>query len=359
MSPAALEKPAHQAHTFSAPESFGLFMEALRDLQIYADDSAQSVPDAAKLEEHLDSALEALTRCHQEFPDDLLPRYYLGISLTMKNQHLYAKSLLQQIAGATRNQSSLPPAGPSQSIVRALLASRPWPLLDRAISLFEQVIRYGYADLAQAAQFNLAHVYAKRDGEGDLQQSLDLLSSIPASRRPSPPLPMQLRLRVFLQGKLREKREAQARAYRESIARSFQASTLTAAVQARLALQSGSEAEYRSCAQELEAIRRDVERTEELNPEAKHDLLADSWTKSGFILFLHAKQTGREDRELATAEVCLNQALHYKPFWIPAQTYLAMVYVGQGRLDQATQELLSVAGSSSTPPPTEQTKNTN
>lgn len=358
MSPPALEKPAQRAHTFSAPESFGLFMEALRDLQIYADDSGQSVPDAAKLEDHLDSALEALARCHQEFPDDLLPRYYLGITLTTKNQHLYAQSVLQQIARATSTQSQVPSAETSQSILQRLLASRPWPLLDRAISLFQQVTRYGYADLSQAAQFNLAHVYAKRDGEGDLQQSLNLLSSMPSSRKPSPPSPTDFRLQEFLRTKLRAKREALTRAYQESIALSFQARTLTAAVQARLALKNGSEAEYRSCAQELEANRRDVERTDELNPEAKHDLLADSWTKAGFILFLHANQAGPESRELATAERFLSQAIRYKPFWVPAQTYLAMVYVGQGRLDEAKQELVSVVGSTlPSPAPTEQTNN--
>jgi type II secretory pathway component PulM len=87
-----------------------------------------------------------------------------------------------------------------------------------------------------------------------------------------------------------------------------------------------------------------VDQSNELEPETKHDLLADSWTKTGFVLFLHAQGLARDSQDLGRSAVFLNQALYYKPFWIPAQTYLAMVYVAEGRLDEARQQLASVAG---------------
>jgi hypothetical protein len=357
MNPPALAMTPKRAHTFTAPESFGLFMEALRDLQIYADDSEQSAPDAARLEEHLDSALESLTRCHQEFPGDLLPRYYLGITLTMKNQHLYAKSILQQTMRATATPTSPLVNTASQSIVQALLAPRPWPLLDRAINLFQQVIQDGYALLEQAARFNLAHVYAKRDGPGDLQKSLDLLRHLQTSSRPIRSESTGLYRSSFLRKLFQKKDPANERAHQESVALVLQTRTILSTVQARLAIQDNNESQYAASVQAIEAARKDIDETKSLSPEARHDLLADSCTKSGFVFFLHAIRSGSETKELVDAEASLGRALDYKPFWIPAQTYLAMVYIAQARLEDAKKELLSVVGTA--PPYSQSPSQTN
>jgi hypothetical protein len=344
MSPATAKRPTSLSHAFSDPESFGLFMEALRDLQTYADDSAQSVPDGAKLEDQLDSALDVLSRCYQEFPADLLPRYYLAITLTMKNQHLYAKTILEKTnRSGSQKASSVP--DPPRHMVQDLLAARSWPLLDRAVSLFEEVIREGYDELKLAAQFNLAHVYAKRDTTGDLQKALNILHSVEPLRKPLAEESNASAFFEFVQRKLKKPHEATLRADQESVALNFQAKTLTATIEARIALEIGNEGNYRTATDRLEPVRTDVENTALLSPDTKHDLLADSWTKSGFIMFLHSIKHDGDEKELATAVYCLERAMEYKPFWIPAQTYLAMVYVGQGRLDEARQELLSVVGS--------------
>ena len=340
-----MASPPRQAHTFTSPESFGLFMEALRDLQTYAEDSEQSAPDATRLEEHLDSALESLVRCHQDFPSDLLPRYYLAISLTMKNQHLYAKSILQQIATTTSPQAGPVADATSQRIVLAVLSPRPWPLLDRAINLFQQVIQDGYSVLEQAARFNLAHVYAKRDGSGDLEKSMELLASLAAASQGAPARAVA-RPWAFLARLFQERNAADGRAYQESVALTLQTRTLTSVARARLAIQNGSEPEYTASVHAIQSARQAIERAEDLNPEAKHDLLADSCTKLGFIFFLHAIRTQAAQAELVDAEASLKRALDYKPFWIPAQTYLAIVYIAEARFDEARKELLSVVGSS-------------
>jgi len=336
---------ASKHHTFTSPESFGLFMEALRGLQTYADESEQLAPDAKRLDENLDCALEALTRCHEDFPDDLLPRYYLGIALTMRNQHLYADAILQAITRGERGQGTSPTAAVPQNILSVILEPRPWPLLDRAINLFEQVIEDGYAVLGQAAKFNLAHVYAKRDAPGDLEKSLSVVDTITRPSGNAPALSgrfhrWSLSLRYF-----QKKYAAGQRAYRESVALGFQATTLATAVRAREAIETDDEAAYIASLQAITTLRDEIEQAKSLNPEAKHDLLADSCTKTGFVILLHSIRHSGEESDLKTAESSISRALNYKPFWIPAQTYLALVHVAQARLDDAKKELESVLGS--------------
>jgi hypothetical protein len=263
----------------------------------------------------------------------------------MKNQHLYAKSILQRTMRATATQASPPANTASQSIVQTLLAPRPWPLLDRAINLFQQVIQDGYALLEQAARFNLAHVYAKRDGPGDLHKSLDLLRQIQTSSMPISSEGTGTYRSSFLGRLFQKKQPASQRAHQESVALVLQTKTIMSAVQARLAIQDNNEPQYTASVQAIEAARKDIDETKGLSPEARHDLMADSCTKSGFVFFLHAIRSGSETKELAAAEASLGRALDYKPFWIPAQTYLAMVYIAQARLDEAKKELLSVVGS--------------
>ena len=78
-------KPLQTPENFSDEESFGLFMEALRDLQVCADYSESEEPDAAKIEYNLNEARQSLETCCRNFPEDLLPRFYLGITLTTIN----------------------------------------------------------------------------------------------------------------------------------------------------------------------------------------------------------------------------------------------------------------------------------
>jgi hypothetical protein len=331
-------KSRRKAEEFSDPESFGLFMEALRDLQFYAEYSASGEPDSAKLHENLDEARESLEKCRRDFPDDLLPRFYLAITLTMQNQTLYARAVA----------SADSPSDPKS----VLLAARPWPLLDRAANLFEEVMNCDNHELSEAAKFNLAHVYAKREYEGDLERALELLFPLPAI--PSPPEVHSFLARGWEQlgRKGGSQEEAGYRKYQEAVALSFQARTLYSAIEARIALKSKKESEFRTANDNLLETRAEIEKSDSLSPEQKHDLLADSWTKSGFLAYLHAFEAApTRGTDLLEAERNLKQALQYKQYWIPAQTYLAMVYKAQGRAMDASVALRSVLGKTVTEAP--------
>jgi hypothetical protein len=326
-----------KAKDFSDAESFGLFMEALRDLQFYAENSASDEPDSAKLDENLDDARDALEKCYLEFPEDLLPRYYLAITLTMQNQRLYA----QEVANVD----------PSAGSPSALLAERPWPLLDRAADLFEQVMNCGDCELSTAAKFNLAHVFAKRDyksdasHKSDLERARDLLDPIPALPvAPKPPSPLA-KLWEKIRGKASSRQVSLYRKYHEDTALAYQARTLRHSIEARIALKSKDETALKVSIDGLLKDRADIEKAEALTMEQKHDLLADSWTKSGFLMYsFAAEQSSERQKEMTEAENSLHRALQYKPHWIPAQTYLAMVQKAKGNVRDASRALLPVLG---------------
>jgi hypothetical protein len=126
------------------------------------------------------------------------------------------------------------------------------------------------------------------------------------------------------------------------LATGLQARTLVS--QARQSIQRADEDSYVASLSTLEVIRTEIMQTKDLDPEATHDLMADSWTKSGFVVLLHAIGHKNNPEELKTAEENLDYALNYKPFWIPAQTYFALVYVAQARLSDAMNELASLVG---------------
>lgn len=325
-------KSGRKAEEFSDPESFGLFMEALRDLQFYAEYSASGEPDSAKLDENLDGARESLEKCFRDFPDDLLPRFYLAITLTMQNQRLYAR----EVASADPHQ-----ADPR----RVLLVERPWPLLDRAANLFEEVMKCDNHELSEAAKFNLAHVYAKRAHKGDLERALELLRPLPALLPPLEAPSFLARRWERLRGRGASREEARYRKYQEAMALSFQARTLRSAIEARIALKSKKESEFKKANDDLLKARAEIENSGNLSPEQKRDLLADSWTKSGFLAYLHAFEGApARETDLPEAERSLKQALQYKQYWIPAQTYLAMVYEARGQAKDASVALKSVLG---------------
>jgi hypothetical protein len=334
MSPMVNTKSRPKAQEFSEPESFGRFMEALRDLQFYAEYSASGEPDTARLDQNLDEARESLEKCHRDFPSDLLPRFYLAITLTMQNQRLYAQEL-----------ASVDP----QADPKRLLEERPWPLLDRAADLFDGVMKCDDPGLSTAAKFNLAHVYAKRAQRGDLERALQLLHPLPTL--PSPPKtpsfwssPWE---RMPRRGGSLE--AAADRNFHEAVALFFQARTLCSAIKARIALESKKESEFKTASNNLVQTRNEIENSESLTPEQKHDLLADSWTKSGFLAYSHAVDVASaREPDLQEAEKNLNRALQYKPYWIPAQTYLAMVNTAQGRPKDALTALKSVLGTAAT-----------
>lgn len=211
--------------------------------------------------------------------------------------------------------------------------------------LFERVMNCGDPDLSLAARFNLAHVYAKRDNKSDLNNALSLLLEVP--RNPPAPEKVMLAKRAWeqIRGKAAGRNAVRARNYQETTALAFQALTLRCAVEARIALKGKDQPGFKKAVGELERIRSTIIAANNLIPEHKHDLLADSWTKSGFLAYLDANtsQIQRADR-LEDAEESLKTALQYKPFWIPAQTYLAMVHKAQANAQAASTALVPVLG---------------
>src|SRR5580765_1647479 len=128
-----------EARGFSNEESFGLFMEAVRELQLYEEEAARSQSNPTALKQHVEDALEALEQCHRTFPDDLLPRYYLGIALTMQNQVLYASELRRRQPQVPNLSTSVP----ARPLGLGVLPDRPWPLLDRALDCFDRNNAFG------------------------------------------------------------------------------------------------------------------------------------------------------------------------------------------------------------------------
>jgi hypothetical protein len=71
---------------FSDPESLGLFMDALRALQIYEDESAGSQPDSDRLRENLELALALLETGYASFPLRLAASLLPGDNVIRVNQ---------------------------------------------------------------------------------------------------------------------------------------------------------------------------------------------------------------------------------------------------------------------------------
>jgi hypothetical protein len=257
----------------------------------------------------------------------------------MQNQRLYAEEVQKGVSQPEAHQD--------------LLASRPWPLLDRAATLLNDVITSRCSELTQAAQFNLAHVLAKRDGDGDLKHALTLLTPLPEHPARPGPSTYSTNLWGWVRGKKGEQEEASYRAYQESVALFFQAETLKLAIEARISLADGDMFAFKKSLDHLKEVRDTIASTadEDLDPLQTHDLLADSWTKSGFLYHLRAMKgepPRRHAEDLQAAEDCLQRALQFKPFWTPAQTYLAMVSQAQGDMKKATEHLYSILGKPAT-----------
>src|SRR5262249_53666411 len=136
------------------------------------DESARTEPSQEKLNQHLDEALESLQEGYRRFPGDVLTQYYLAIALTMKNQRIYAQALNDY----NKQFRNMPASDPAE--LKAILEQHPWPLLDQAISLLSHLLRSRIDNLSDPTRFNLAHVYATRDANGDLNTALDLLFPI-------------------------------------------------------------------------------------------------------------------------------------------------------------------------------------
>src|ERR1700730_18182615 len=83
--------------SFTAAESFRSFMEGVRELHRYDKEADKLEPDEDLLVQHLKNAESCLRECVETYPDDLLPRYYFGIVLSIQGQAEQARHLRAEL----------------------------------------------------------------------------------------------------------------------------------------------------------------------------------------------------------------------------------------------------------------------
>jgi hypothetical protein len=93
--------------SFSDEKSFGFFMEGIRALQLYDEETSKEQPCKRYLNRHMQDALSALRSCVSQHTDSL-PRFYLGVALAMRNQEVYVERVDRLASPALRWGGSLP-----------------------------------------------------------------------------------------------------------------------------------------------------------------------------------------------------------------------------------------------------------
>ena len=163
---------SNNARRFSTAESFRLFMEGLRGLQLNEDESARGddsgvatteFPSQAVLTQTLQSAYQNLNECVSQYPDDLLPRYYRGIVLSLQAQDAQAA----QLFGYLSHPELLPPTCPVADA-----------LLRRAADDFQAVIAEAKGEMRLYAQYNRAQALARLSRTEDWEAALQTLAGM-------------------------------------------------------------------------------------------------------------------------------------------------------------------------------------
>jgi hypothetical protein len=156
---------------FTTAESFCLYMEGLRSLQLYeelASKSSIAQPvSKADLDLKLNDAARNLSACVATYPEDLLPRYYYGIQLSTQAQRIEAMQLQMYL----NNQ-----------------APAPWPSA-QAEGIYKQSAEEFYEASARAqgevrtfAQYNRAQVLAKMNDPDGWNVASEILRSLNGSQ---------------------------------------------------------------------------------------------------------------------------------------------------------------------------------
>ncbi len=197
---------------FTDEESFGLFIEGLRCLQLYEDETVKDRPAKSNLERTMQTALACFRQCTSRYPDDLLSFFYLGVALSMKNQEVYVDRLVDLKAELTAFGHALAfedevkllliaataEADPTKkkkleskkqfaeergleerAVAQPFLeiGDRSWPLLEEAARLFGGLTEDPTpVHLQRVAAYNLAQVYARR-GRDYLRGALSAIST--------------------------------------------------------------------------------------------------------------------------------------------------------------------------------------
>lgn len=129
---------------FTKAESFRLFMEGLRALQFYDAEADKSEPvEEEILNRHITAAHRFFQECSDTYPNDILPRYYLGIVLTICGQIEQARQLRSDLKKTESN------------------AGHPDALFLQAAEIFAKIADEVGGDLLAYSQYNQAQALAK------------------------------------------------------------------------------------------------------------------------------------------------------------------------------------------------------
>lgn len=113
-----MKSPRHHENSrnpwrFMEADSFRLFMEGLRSLQLYDKEFQRAKengpPDQKALTQLLQDSERSLQDCVNDYPKDILPRYYLGIIFSMRGQVEQARELKASLNPASNNPDHVKP----------------------------------------------------------------------------------------------------------------------------------------------------------------------------------------------------------------------------------------------------------
>jgi hypothetical protein len=359
---------------FTNEESFGLFVEGLRSLQQYEDATATEQPIKNDLDRTMQSALHSLRDCTSRYPADLLPFFYLGVTLSMKNQAVYVDRLVELTPEvmafghylafddeAIRLHSTPPDeseadrakrdakrtfsarrAGIEKTFAQPFfdLAKRPWPLLEAASRLFERLSHDSTPpnpDLERAARYNWAQVLARRGSQEEqtyLSKALSVISSQhfddiveldhevrekEEEHRELSQASVDFLTRLWPPALRKREREIadmlqDIRSTYETMALIYQFDALCGSLKLRIAAFHPGE-EMIDAARDLELLEASIEVTPLFDPSFKADLLADYLTKTGYAKYEFA--SNRALHQAAAGEYLIAKALgvpdHVRP----------------------------------------------
>jgi hypothetical protein len=356
---------------FSSPECFGWFAEGLRFLRMHELEAKKRRPDHATLAENLGKAENRLQDCVERYPLDALPRYYLGVVRTIQNQAAYAGQLRRQteieLQPPSRNSSESRSHEKADSPESHLHPEQPDKAkLLEAARLFDSLADCENPQLRIAAQYNLASVFARLDEPKLVDraiQSLSLLETTDESSMGSLHLgwgrsqeaeatALQIRLlRTWLEARkaVSSPREQAPAEEPTKLPRSLTAFLRTLGRKLRERMGAGAP-DHSTARRRFDEILKRI-RSASLQESARTELLADFFTKAGFLAYeeaVHARTTDPDLDKLSDAEESLKTALQLKPGWNPAEIYLAKVYAKR-KDSRANEQLYSVDGVNSSP----------
>jgi tetratricopeptide (TPR) repeat protein len=369
---------------FSTAESFRLFMEGIRGLQLHEDEAAKSeivqngAPLASSrenLEQTLAAAYENLNECVAQYPDDLLPHYYRGIVLGLKAQELQALQLVEYLS----RPAELPGA-----------CKKADELLGQAVSDFGQVIASARGQMRLYAQYNSAQAMARLNEPANWRDAIEILSQIDLDHPDLSALPRWKRIMarlmipfmdqernvVYFAGRLFRQLGGEqgvlsslARARAEQEALRLQVELLKSFLNWRYNSRTQLEADPKIDTKTKQELLRRAEvavgwlssfvqliQKAGIPSDARDDMEADYWNKTAFLLWEQAtreKDLPFVDMLLQQAETSVKRAMSLKgrKSWTPAQLNLARILLAQGKTDETKKALDAILGVDPSPIP--------